>query len=64
MRERGAALAILDVDIGACFHQRLDHVDVVLVAVAQHDGFDQRGPAEIVDEVERRLGSSVCAAGY
>ena len=56
MAERGCALAILDVGVGAGLDQSLDRLDVVLAAVAEHHRLDQRRPAEIVDMVERRLG--------
>ena len=61
-RERRRAAAVRDVHVGAGFDQRAQRVGVVLAAVAEHDRLDQRGPAEIVDVVERRLRPrSACA---
>ena len=33
-------------------------VTVVLSTIVEHNGFDQRGPLQIVDVIERRLGSN------
>lgn len=44
-----------EVDIGAGIDQRVERLDVTLAAVAEHDRLDHRGPAEIVDMIERRF---------
>src|SRR6185437_10148623 len=54
-RERRLARAVGEIDVGAGIDQRFQRRDVTLAAVAEHDRLDERGPAEIVDVVERRL---------
>ena len=60
--ERRAALAVGELHARAGIDQRLQRRDVARAAVAEHDRLDQRGPAEVVDVVERRAGArSACA---
>ena len=56
MLERRDAVPVGDGDIGASLNQRLNGGAVIAAAVAEHDGLEQGGPAEIVDVIERRLG--------
>src|SRR5262245_16444276 len=55
-RQRGTALAVGQVGVGAGIQQCLQACDVAAAAIAQHDRFDHRRPAEIVDAVERCAG--------
>src|SRR5262245_52616045 len=52
----GHAVAIGQKYIGAGLDQGLDRGGVVRAAIAEHDRLEQRGPAEIVDVIERGLG--------
>jgi hypothetical protein len=42
--------------VGAGVDQGTQRLGVVPAAVTEHDGFDQRGPFQIVDVIQRRLG--------
>src|SRR6188768_2963660 len=55
-RERCFARAVGKVDVSAGIRQRLERCDMTFAAVTEHDRLDYRGPAEVVDVVERRLG--------
>ena len=61
MAERRDALAVGDVDVGAGLDQRRQGGGVILAAITEHDGFHQRGPAQIVDVIERRAGDDESA---
>ncbi len=54
--QRSLAGAVGLIDVGAGLHQGLEHRDVTLAAIAEHDRLDQGGPAQIVDVVERCFG--------
>ena len=53
-RERRRTAAVRKIDIRAGVHQGLERRRVSGPAIAQHDRFDQRRPAEVVDVIERR----------
>lgn len=54
VRERRNPVTVADAGIGASLDQRTHRLGMGGAAVAQHHGFDQRGPAEIVYMVEGR----------
>ena len=53
--ERRRAAAIGNIDVGAGLDQGAQGLGVVVAAIAEHDRFDQRGPLQIVDVIERRV---------
>src|SRR6185503_19320538 len=54
--QRRGALLVGNVDVAQGLDQGADRGGVIGAAVAQHHRLHQRGPAEIVDVVEGRLG--------
>jgi hypothetical protein len=54
--QRRHAQAIGDIHVGAAFDERVERGRVARSAVAEHDGFDERRPAQVVDVIERRAG--------
>jgi hypothetical protein len=52
--QRRDAGAVRDVHVRAGLHQRFQRIGMSLAAIAKDDGFHQRGPAQIVDVIERR----------
>ena len=55
--ERGRALPVRNGGVGPGCDERPHRLDVARAAVAEDRGFDQGGPAEIVDMIERRAGA-------
>ena len=56
--ERRHPAAIRNIDVGAGLDQGAQGLGVVVAVIAEHDQFDQRGPLQIVDVIERRVGSN------
>jgi hypothetical protein len=61
--QRLHAIAIGDVHVCAGFDQRHQAGDMILPAIAKHDGFDQRRPVQVVHMIERCNGGNQCS-GY
>src|SRR5262245_41633907 len=55
-RERRIARAVAEIDVGAGVDKVLEYGGMTLAAVSEHDRLDQRGPAKVIDVVERSLG--------
>ena len=58
-RERGVpdrrdAQPVADRGVGARFDRQSHRGEVIWAAAAEHDRFDQRGPTEIIDVIQRR----------
>src|SRR5688500_4825591 len=51
------AILVRNVNIGPTIHQQLHDLLVPLTAVAQNDGFQQSGPAQIIDVVYIHIGT-------
>ena len=58
--ERRRPAAIGNIDVGAGLDQGAQGLGVVVAAIAEHDRFDQRGPLQIVDVIERRVSGDQC----
>ena len=58
--ERRRPAAIRNIDVGAGLDQGAQGLGVVVAAIAEHDRFDQRGPFQIVDVIERRVSGNQC----
>ena len=56
MLQSGDAVAVRDRGVGSGVDQELDDLLVRRSAVPEHDGFQQRGPAEPIDVVDRHVG--------
>ncbi len=54
-------MAVAYVAARAGLDQRAQGGDVARAAVAEHDGFDERRPVQVVDVVERRAGGDQAA---
>src|SRR3954466_10977175 len=52
MLERGDAVLVRDRPVGACGQQDPDDLLMSLAAIAEDDGLEQSGPAEVVDVVD------------
>ena len=61
MGERGYAVTIGDRPVGAGLDEQAHDLPVVRAAIAQDDRFHERGPAKVVDVIERRARSDQAA---
>lgn len=52
MLKRRDAVLICQIDVGTGVDEKLHDIDVVLATVAEHDGFEERRPAKIVDVID------------
>ena len=52
MLKRRDAVIICQIDVGPCINEKLHDIDVALAAVAEHDGFEERRPAKIIDVID------------
>ena len=62
--QRRRAAAIGEVHVRARVDERFERRRVARTAVAQHDRFDQRRPAQVVDVIERRAGADQLAHDF